>query len=152
LGRFESQELPAGRVHVRIEAAGYVSSTLDLELPHRGEWSAMVIRLESLRARALAAFRALAFRTLPSPRAWGIWTTRETREWISERAPQQRSVIRKLTREVERACYAKEQPEQEAVTAIEETATAVAAELRPRPSVQVAGADRDVERHPRALR
>ncbi|MDB4977439.1 MAG: hypothetical protein JWN48_5780 [Myxococcaceae bacterium] len=142
-GRFESPELPNGKAHLLITAAGYVRSELDLELPHRGEWSSVLIRLESLRARALAAFRTLAFRTLPSPRAWGIWTTREAREWISERAPEQRSTIRKLTGEVERACYAREQPDAEAVASIEQIASAVAAELRTRPQVQVANSERE---------
>jgi len=132
-GRFESPALPNGRVHLRISARGYVSTEIDVDLPHRGEWSAVQIRLESLRARALAAFRALAFGSLPSPKAWGIWTTREAREWISERAPGQRSAIRQLTSDVERACYAREQPEPEAVATIERTASAVAVDLRARP-------------------
>jgi hypothetical protein len=132
-GRFESPALPHGRVHLRISAPGYVSTEIDLDLPHRGEWSAVQIRLESLRARALAAFRALAFGTLPTPKAWGIWTTREAREWISDRAPGQRSAIRQLTSDVERACYAREQPEPEAVASIERTASTVAVELRAHP-------------------
>jgi hypothetical protein len=135
-GRFESPALPNGRAHVRISATGYMSTEIDLDLPHRGEWSAVQIRLESLRARALAAFRALAFRTLPSPKAWGIWTTREAREWITERAPDQRSTIRKLTSDVERACYAREQPEPEAVATIEKAASSVAGELRARVSAR----------------
>jgi hypothetical protein len=142
-GRFESLALPAGKAHLRVSAAGYGSSELDLELPHRGEWSAVQIRLESLRARALAAFRNLAFRTLPSPRAWGIWTTREAREWITERAPEQRGSIRKLTSEVERACYARELPEAEAVASIEQAASAVAAELRARPAPQDASSEHE---------
>ena len=142
-GRFESPTLPAGKAHLRIRAPGYVATEIELELPHRGEWSAVLIRLESLRARALAAFRTLAFRTLPSPRAWGIWTTREARAWISERAPEQRGAIRKLASDVERACYAREQPEPAAVASIEQAASAVAAELRTRPGVQVANSDKE---------
>lgn len=135
-GRFQSADLPNGRAHVRISARGYISTDIDLDLPHRGEWSAVQIRLESLRARALAAFRALAFRTLPTPKAWGIWTTREAREWITERAPDQRTAIRQLTSDVERACYAREQPEPEAVATIERTASEVAGELRTRGSTR----------------
>jgi hypothetical protein len=131
-GRFESPALPNGRARLRVEADGYLSTEIDLELPHRGEWSAVVIRLESLRARALAAFRALALRALPSPRAWGIWTAREVREWLTERAPGKRAVIRDLTKEVERACYAREVPLPEAVARIEQSSVEVASELRPR--------------------
>lgn len=129
-GRFESPPLPTGRARMRIEATGYVSTEIDIDLPHRGEWSAVVIRLESLRARALAAFRALALRALPSARAWGVWTTREAREWIAERAPDQRTALRQLTRAVERACYARELPRPEDVSRIEQTALALSAELR----------------------
>jgi hypothetical protein len=129
-GRFESPVLPNGRARLRIEATGYVSTEIDLELPHRGEWSAVVVRLESLRARALAAFRALALRALPSARAWGVWTTREAREWIAERAPDQRAAVRRLTRAVERACYARELPVAEDVAVIEQAASEVAAALR----------------------
>jgi hypothetical protein len=129
-GRFESPALPNGRARLRVEAGGYVSTEIELELPHRGEWSAVVIRLESERARALAAFRTLALKALPSPRAWGIWTARETREWLAERAPGQRGVLRQLTRDVERACYGRDQPVPEEVNSIERTAEAVAEELR----------------------
>jgi hypothetical protein len=131
-GRFESPPLPAGRARLRVQAEGYVGTEIALELPHRGEWSAVVIRLESLRARALAAFRALISRALPTPRAWGIWTTREARDWISERAPEQRGALRKLSSDVERACYAAEPPAQAEVTTIEQDAGTLAADLRTR--------------------
>jgi hypothetical protein len=129
-GRFESPPLPNGRARLRIEAPAFLGSDIDLELPHRGEWSAVVIRLESLRARALAAFRTLALRTLPSARVWGIWTTREAREWIAEKSPGQRGALRKLTGEVERACYARDAPLPTDVTAIEHDAATVARDLR----------------------
>ncbi len=131
-GRFECPPLPAGRARLRIEAEGYIGTEIELELPHRGEWSAVVIRLESLRARALGAFRALISRALPTPRAWGIWTTREARDWISERAPDQRSALRKLSSDVERACYAAEPPAPAEVTAIEQEADTLASDLRTR--------------------
>jgi len=131
-GRFESSVLPSGRARLRVEATGYVSTEIEIELPHRGEWSAVVIRLESLRARALSAFRSLALRALPSPRAWGVWTTREAREWIAERAPEQRTALRKLTQDVERACYGRELPAPEDVESIEKAAADVALELRVR--------------------
>lgn len=136
-GRFESPTLPNGRSRLRIEAPGFLGTDIGFELPHRGEWSAVVIRLESLRARALAAFRSLALRALPSARVWGIWTTREARQWITEKVPHQRTTLRKLTSEVERACYARDVPSPAEVAAIEQDASAVAATLRapePRPT------------------
>ncbi|MET0284569.1 MAG: carboxypeptidase-like regulatory domain-containing protein [Polyangiales bacterium] len=131
-GRFESPPLPSGRARLRVQADGYVGTEIELELPHRGEWSAVVIRLESLRARALAAFRTLISRALPTPRAWGIWTTREARDWMAERAPEQRDALRKLSGEVERACYAAEPPAPAEVTSIEQGASTLGADLRTR--------------------
>ncbi len=129
LGRFASPILLIGRARLRIEAAGYVATETELEIPHRGEWSAFAIRLESLRARALLPFRRLALRVLPSARAWGIWTTREAREWLSERSPNEGEVLATLTRDVERACYASEPPSEAEVVGIEQTAEALQARM-----------------------
>jgi hypothetical protein len=61
-------------------------------------------------------------RVLPSARAWGIWTNREAREWLTQRAPTQQAVLGELTREVERACYAREVPSEAEVAQIEQAA------------------------------
>lgn len=124
-GRFASPILLAGRARLRIEASGYVATEAELEIPHRGEWSAFAIRLESLRARALLPYRRLALRVLPSARAWGIWTTREAKEWLSERSPNEGEALSALTRDVERACYASEPPSEAEVAGIEQSAEAL---------------------------
>jgi hypothetical protein len=121
-GRFASPILPAGRARLLVEALGHVSTQVDLELPHRGEWTSFVVRLESLRDRALSAFRRLTMRVLPSARAWGIWTNREAREWLTQRAPTQQATLGELTSEVERACYAREVPSEAEVAQIEQAA------------------------------
>ena len=118
-GRFASPILPAGRARVLVEAPGHVATQVDLEIPHRGEWTSFVVRLESLRDRALSPFRRLTMRVLPSARAWGIWTNREAREWLAQRAPAQQVMLGKLTTEVERACYAREIPSEADVAQIE---------------------------------
>jgi hypothetical protein len=128
-GRFGSPVLPAGRARVLVEAEGYISTQTDIELPHRGEWTSFVVRLESLRDRALSPFRRLAMHALPSSRAWGIWTNREAREWLSQRTPAQRDQLTELTQEVERACYARETPSESAVAEIERVAHSIEAEL-----------------------
>jgi hypothetical protein len=48
-----------------------------MRVPHRGEWSQLTVRLESLRVRALAPFRRLALRALRSPDVWSVSTNRE---------------------------------------------------------------------------
>jgi hypothetical protein len=121
-GRFTSPILPSGRARVRIAAPGYITTETDLELPHRGEWSSFVVRLESLRARALSPFRKLSLRVLPSTRAWGIWTTREAREWIQQKLPGDAADLTHLTLEVEKACYGPKPPNEVTVTAIEHSA------------------------------
>jgi hypothetical protein len=128
-GRFASPILPSGKARVRVSAPGYVTTETDIELPHRGEWTSFVVRLESLRARALSPFRRLSLRVLPSTRAWGIWTTREAREWIAQKVPAERSELARLTMDVERACYAQEIPSEADVAGIEQSAVAIEARV-----------------------
>jgi hypothetical protein len=128
-GRFASPVLPPGKARVRVSAEGYVTTETDLELPHRGEWTSFVVRLESLRARALTPFRRLSLRILPSTRAWGIWTTREAREWIAQKVPGDGAELARVTLEVERACYGRELPSEADVAAIEETTRTIEARL-----------------------
>jgi hypothetical protein len=89
------------------------------------------VRLESLRERALAPFRRLALTVLPSPRAWGVWTTREAREWIGRAAPDSRPVLGQLTLDIERACYDEQPPSEADVGSIEQRTTAVESALGP---------------------
>lgn len=124
-GRFASPVLLSGRARVRIEAGGYVATETEIEIPHRGEWSAFVVRLDSLRARALLPYRRLLLRALPSARAWGIWTTREAKDWLAERVPQEREALAALTLQVERACYASQPPSEGEVSEIEQGAEAL---------------------------
>jgi hypothetical protein len=124
-GRFASPVLPPGRVRLRIESPGFVATEIDLFVPHRGEWTAFAVRLESLRERALAPFRKLALKVLPSPRAWGVWTTREAREWIGRAAPDSRPMLGQLTLDIERACYDEQPPSEEEVGSIEQRTHAV---------------------------
>lgn len=124
-GRFASPVLPAGRLRMRVESPGFVTTELDLDVPHRGEWTSFGVRLESLRERALVPFRRLALRVLPSARSWGVWTTREVREWITRAAPTRRAQLGDLTLEVERACYDEQPPSEAEVWAIEDSVRTV---------------------------
>ncbi len=125
LGRFTSPVLLTGRARLSVEATGYVATETEVEIPHRGEWSGFAVRLDSLRARALLPYRRLVLRVLPSARAWGIWTTREAREWLSDRSPGEHAALSALTLQVEQACYASEPPTESDVLAIEEGALAL---------------------------
>ncbi len=130
-GRFASPVLPAGRLRLRVESPGFVATEVDLYVPHRGEWSSFAVRLENLRERALSPFRRLALKVLPSSRAWGVWTTRETREWMSRAVPARRNELGDLTSDVERACYGEQPPSEVQVAAIEQRVQEVERGLRP---------------------
>jgi hypothetical protein len=128
-GRFASPVLPAGRVRLQVQAEGRVTTAVDLELPHRGEWSSFVVRLESLRDRALSPFRRLSMRVLPSARAWGVWTNREARAWLLQRLPADDAALGELTADVERACYGSDLPSEREVASIEQRTRAIEASL-----------------------
>jgi hypothetical protein len=130
-GRFASPILPAGRLRLRVESPGFVATEVDLYVPHRGEWSSFAVRLENLRERALSPFRRLALKVLPSSRAWGVWTTRETREWMSRAVPARRGELGDLTLDVERACYGEQPPSEVQVTSIEQRVREIERGLRP---------------------
>lgn len=128
-GHFSSPNLPPGRARLWVSAQGFAAAQVNLELPHRGEWTSFEIRLESQRDRALSPFRRLAMRVLPSARVWGIWTNREARTWLTQNAPEQKEQLRQLTLEVEQACYGPTPPSETDVLAIEQASSAIEANL-----------------------
>jgi hypothetical protein len=130
-GRFASAVLAPGRARLRISAPGYVATETDLEIPHRGEWSAFVVRLLTLRAHALLPYRRLLLKLLPSPRAWGVWTTREARDFLAQQSPTQKNEITTLTFDIERASYGVEAPSEADVLSIETQTQSLEAALTP---------------------
>jgi hypothetical protein len=108
-----------------------VATEFELYVPHRGEWTSFAVRLENLRDRALSPFRRLALKLLPSSRAWGIWTTREAREWMSRAVPARRTELSQLTLDVERACYGEQPPDETQVSSIEQRAAEIDRGLSP---------------------
>ncbi len=120
-GAFRLDGLEAGDWTLTVSADGYAEAQAQLSLPHRGEWSDMVVRLVSMRARALAPYRPVAEAILPSPRLWGVWTSREVlaqARGTGRGAPP----LDDLTDRVEQACYGARPPTGEDVVAIEERA------------------------------
>jgi hypothetical protein len=131
-GAFVSPAFPPGPVRVRASARGFASSSVELVLPHNGEGEHMTLRLGSLRARAVRAFRAAVEHSLPFPRAFAVWTTREVRAFLAQRKPEQRVLLGELALEVERAAYSPEPPTEEELRDIEQHASALgAAEAEP---------------------
>lgn len=126
-GGFVTPPFPAGPVHIRVGARGWSTISLSLSLPHAGEGEHMTLRLESLRARAVRAFRRAVEPSLPFPRAFALWTTREVRAFLAQRRPAQRALLGDLARELEQAAYAPEPPSEPEVARIELRATALGA-------------------------
>lgn len=105
-GRFVAGDLATGHWTLRVEARGYSPAEARLKVPHRGEWSRARVRLESLRARALGAFRRVALRLLPSER---LWTTETNREVLA-RAQSAPADLPPLAHRIESAYYGPEPP------------------------------------------
>lgn len=131
-GTFEARSIPLGAWTLRVEAEGYRPAEAALRVPHRGEWSDVRVRLESLRALAVAPFRRLALEVLPSARLWPVWTNREVLDRLRARlrGPEP---IDELNDRVERAAYDAEPPTQADVETIEQRTAAVISEVRREP-------------------
>lgn len=118
-GRFEAEALPAGRWTVRVQARGYRPSEAPIDVPHRGEWTDTRVRLQSLRALALAPFRRVVLRSLSSRRMWPVWTNREAVD-EADVSLRDRHRLADATVLVEEACYGAEPPTQSDIDAIEQ--------------------------------
>lgn len=124
-GRFAFDELAEGSWTLEISAPGYAGEAIVVHLPHRGEWSALTVRLQSLREIALARFRPIAEALAPARRWWAFWTPRE----LADRATTRRDELARLTTAVERAAYAKPTPDEADVAAIAEHARQIEGEI-----------------------
>jgi hypothetical protein len=136
-GTFDSKPIDAGRWSFRASAPGYGTATANIQVPHRGEWHNVQIRLESHRTRGLKAYRQVALEVLPANHLWNIWTPHETLKNGKYRdlAP---TALSDLTAMVERTSYGRETPSLGDAIEIEETSSAVLSEMggpggQPRP-------------------
>jgi hypothetical protein len=108
-GRFDSGALKAGAWTVRVLAPGYAPSASRFTVPHRGEWSAASVRLESLRDAAVRAFEPAARAVLPAGTPIGQTTAREV--WQRAfRLGRGGEPLRELTARVDRAAYGPQPP------------------------------------------
>ncbi|MFI5309336.1 MAG: carboxypeptidase-like regulatory domain-containing protein, partial [Polyangiales bacterium] len=122
-GCFASAELQPGAYRLTVRAPAHREAQGAPSIPHRGQWSAVEIRLESLRDAAVKAYQPVALRALPSPSLWPIWTARETMAH-AQRAGRATESFVQLSERVERAAYAEHPPTQDEVANIERAARA----------------------------
>lgn len=128
LGAFHVGELAPGTWGLRVEADGFSAEATAVNVPHRGEWSALCVRLVSLRARALDAFEIVARAAVAPGRFRGVLTPRElVRRAGAERAHAAGMDV--VAREVERAGWGPEVPTEVQVEEIERGARAAADRL-----------------------
>ena len=100
-------------------AEGHAPHALTIDVPHRGEWAGVRVRLETWRARALALFRDVATDALPGM-PFDERTLRELQGDTSVPAD-----VRALGRAVERAFYAADAPDASLVAELERRARAI---------------------------
>ncbi len=126
-GRFSFDEPRIGDHRLSVTARGYGREESEVSSPHRGEWGALTVRLESLRERILGAYRKVAIALLPSARLWEIWTNREILEHgkAKGRSPE----LAQLTHRVEEGFYSSEGPSEQDVSAVEREAESAYAAL-----------------------
>lgn len=127
-GRFTLSGLPAGEYRLRVQLSGYVSVDQSVHVPHRGEWSDVVVRVESYRARALSVFRRVGRRFVASERVFETTTNRE----IPESAPDaHREPLRSLARETDRLYYGPTDPEADDLPPLEQAAATLEQQIQP---------------------
>ena len=128
-GAFTLDRAAPGTYTLSVAAEGYAPSRSRVSVPHRGEWSAATVRLESLRSRALSPYRPVAAELLPSPRLWGIWTQREVLDQARAKG-RANEALEALSGDVERAYYGSATPTEADVERITEDADAALRSLR----------------------
>jgi len=132
LGRFSVTPGGAGPCVLEVHADEHESLLLAVTLPHRGEWSAAIVKLERRRDRALDALAPIAEALLPE-RAAGTTTPREVRDAALARSLSS-EVATTLTDGVERAGYAATPPSQDDLLAVERARDALLAVVRRKPA------------------
>ena len=104
-------ELAPGTWNLRFESPAYAPLEQQVEVPHRGEWSNIQVRLESWRTRALTVFERVVAIVLPTAR-WERLTIRQA----GGRGP---APVRDLAHEVERHVYGAANPLPEDVATVQ---------------------------------
>ncbi|MCB9626594.1 MAG: carboxypeptidase regulatory-like domain-containing protein [Sandaracinaceae bacterium] len=136
-GRFVLAGLPAGEYRLRVARAGYVELDQRVHVPHRGEWSDIVVRVESYRTRALSVFRRVGRLFVSSERVFETTTNRE----LPESAPEaQRAPLAALAEHTDRLYYGPRDPEAADLPPLEEAAAALV-EALPEPATNVEARD-----------
>ncbi|HEX4354637.1 MAG TPA: carboxypeptidase-like regulatory domain-containing protein, partial [Polyangiales bacterium] len=132
-GVFVTEALPAGAYRVRIAAPGYASAAFEIELPHAGAASNMVIALRNLRSVALDAHASVARRVFSSDASLHIATVRDTLAAAVSGNTSSDAIVQ-LSELVERTAYARATPNDRDLEEVQRTAAEVLADIDARSS------------------
>jgi hypothetical protein len=122
--------LAPGEYRLRVTLAGYVEVDQRVHVPHRGEWSDVVVRVESYRTRALSVFRSVGRLFVTSERVFETTTNRE----LPAAAPgPQQDALRALAEHTDRLYYGPTDPQAADLPPLEDAAAAVVEALPPPP-------------------
>ena len=86
-GAFAIEGLPAGEWRAEVAAAGHITETFSITVPHRGELRGVRVDLVPVRERVFQLYRRAAEPVLPAPRLWGIWSPRQIVDHVRAKRP-----------------------------------------------------------------
>lgn len=133
-GAFFLDDLAAGHPSLRVEARGYVSEEVRVEIPHRGRWSGFTVALLPVREKVLELFRIAAIQVLPEKQLFGSWTPREIRRYARDRRHSLSGPIAELVKLFESVYFAGVIGDEETVAQAKELSDQALASTPAKPS------------------
>ena len=126
-GEFTVEELPAGDCLLTARAPGYVTFSLRITLPHRGELRGIHIDLVPVRELIFNRYQEVAAPLLPDVALWGKWTPREILAHVRGKRPT--GALGALTDLVEDAYFSVRAPDEAVIPAADDAVARARAEL-----------------------
>lgn len=123
-GRFAVEDLVPGAYRIAVEQPGYVTERFGVQLPHRGGYRNVRVRLVPVRVRVLEIYRDVALPLLPRPELWARWTPRELLGSLGTRRSRWRALAQ-LSTLLEDVYWGPDVPPQEALRRARELAASV---------------------------
>lgn len=111
-GRVRFDALADGTLDVTAESSAHAPERFTMKCPHKGEWSAVRVRIETFRAKARRALEPVAERVLTPPATFADATLREIELASGARGPRVES---ELVAAIEVAAYGASGPTAEEV-------------------------------------
>jgi Carboxypeptidase regulatory-like domain len=117
-GNFTFDALTPGDWVAEVLAAGHITETFAVSIPHRGELRGVRVDLVPVRERVFQLYRRAAEPILPEPRLWGVWSPRQVVDHVRSKRPS--PVLAELTDQVEEIYFSARLAEETALPGISE--------------------------------